>query len=164
MKCFISFFCNCARYWNLKEKIYRSAFSKKVLVCPKISKKGLRWTQNDGFLTFHKKFSLLFAISNLKWKKLQSPTFLCKPHIREKFWFSVIGENDLVQSDCRIIWSSISLEGIHQYLSFFAWRCSPRKDNMWGYFLWMGVSRHEQPCPGLHTLSREPFGLVLGDF
>ena len=163
MNWFISFFCNSACYWNLKaEKIHRSAFSKKVLFCPKISKKGPRWTQNDGFLTFHKKFSLLFAVSNLKWKKF--PTFLCKPHIREKFWFSVIGENDLVQSDCRIIWSSISLEGIHQYLSFFAWRCSPRKDNMWGYFLWMGVSRHEQPCPGLHTLSREPFGLVLGDF
>ena len=146
------------------EKNHRSAFSKKVLVCLKTSKKGPIWTQNDGFLTFHKHFSLLFAVSNLKWMKLQFPIFLCKPHIREKIWFSAIGENDLVQSDCRIIWSSISLEGIHQYLSFFAWRCSPRKDNMSGYFIWMGVSRHEQPCPGLHTLFRGPFGLVLGDF
>ena len=133
------------------EKIHRSAFSKKVLVCLKTSKKGPIWTQNDGFLTFHKNFSLLFAVSNLKWMKLQFPIFLCKPHIREKIWFSAIGENDLVQSDCRIIWSSISLEGI-QYINIFLFlhgdvhqeriTC---QDTLFGWAC-PDMNNHAQPC------------------
>ena len=41
-------------------------FSRKILVCPKIGKKGPKWTQNGAFLSFPKIFSLLFAGSNIK--------------------------------------------------------------------------------------------------
>ena len=65
----------------------------------------------------------------------------------------VIGENALVQSGYRILWSSISLEENNQYLRIFSWRKSPRKSSMLNYHFWFDMARHDQPCPNLPRLA-----------
>ena len=87
--------------------------------------------------------SLYFAGSNLKWRTLQFSIFLCIPHIRKNPNSHVIGKKALVQSDCRILWSSIFLEVMHQYFWFFELR---KKVSMLGsrtgyYFF--------KVCPGM---------------
>ena len=46
---------------------------------------------------------------------------LRKLHVLEKSDSSVMAQNALNKSDCSILWSSISLEGINQYLRFLFW-------------------------------------------
>lgn len=75
---------------------------------------------NVGFYNF------LFSCSNLIWENSGS---------------QVIGQNALVQSDCIIFLSSISLEGVTWYLGFFAWRKSLEKPNNWDYYLWVCLGR-----------------------
>ena len=45
----------------------------------------------------------------------------------------------LVQSECRILWSS--LEEIQQFpLGFFAWRYPSSEGSIWDYLFWLGVA------------------------
>ena len=57
-----------------------------------------------SFLEFYIKFC-----HNLKWKTLQFRVFLCISHNWENSGLQMIGPNALVQSDCRILWSAISV-------------------------------------------------------
>ena len=47
----------------------------------------------------------------------------------------------LVHSDCRILWSTIYLEGINWYLRIFAWRNASREGSIWDYQFWLGEAR-----------------------
>ena len=64
-------------------------------------------------------------------------------------FLQVSGQNALLQSDCRIIWSSISLEAMHWYLWYFIRRYSPKNVACKGTtFAWvcLGMSSHAQIC------------------
>ena len=87
--------------------------------------------QNRVFLVVLKFHHLVFAGINLNGKALQLSVFLCQSHIWENSGSQVVGQNTLVQSDWRILWSSISLEVIHQFLRFFSWIYLLRKATMW---------------------------------
>ena len=64
-------------------------------------------------------------------------------HIISSFWLKYA----FGQSNCFIIlWSSISLQGISEYLRFFSWRYSSLKRNFWGYCFWLGVVSNAQAC------------------
>ena len=46
----------------------------------------------------------------------------------------------VVQSDCSILWSTVSLDKSNWYLRFFAWRYASRKGSIWEFHLWLGVA------------------------
>ena len=46
----------------------------------------------------------------------------------------------LVESDCRILWSSVSLERIRWYLSWFVKSLSPTEGRIRDYNFWLGVA------------------------
>ena len=111
------FFCEIL-HSNRNLEVVESArrrFSRTVLVCLKIGKKGPRWPQSRVFLSCHKIFSLFFAGNN------QFSVFACKPHIWESSASQVIAQSTLIQSDHWIFRSSVSLERIRRYLWFFGW-------------------------------------------
>ena len=72
---FSSFVKFCIVTETKKQKSNRSRFSRKILVYPKIGKKGSKCS----FFTFTAILSLLFAGSSLKWKTLQNSG--------KKIWF-----------------------------------------------------------------------------
>ena len=45
---------------------------------------------------------------------------LLGPHAKKRYGSSVIAQSAFNKSDFRILWSSTSVEGIHQYLVFIA--------------------------------------------
>ena len=47
----------------------------------------------------------------------------------------------LVQTDCWILWSTISVERISWYLGWFSWRYSLREGSMWVHHLWLVEAR-----------------------
>ena len=65
---------------------------------------------------------------------------LQKPHVEPKSGFSVLTHNVLNQSDCRILWSSISLEGIVKQFNFFAWRWSSKEGSILDHHFWLSVA------------------------
>ena len=81
----------------------------------------------------------------------------CTNPYLEKFWCAFLGQNALIQSDCKTLWSSVSLEVILQFLWFFSWRYPPWKGSMWNYYFLFGVSRHSQLHPSLSILANSPF-------
>ena len=46
----------------------------------------------------------------------------------------------LVESDCRILWSSVSLERIKWYLSWFVRSLSPREGRIRDHNFWLGMA------------------------
>lgn len=71
----------------------------------------------------------------------------------------IIGLNAVVLSDYKILWSSLSLEGINQYLRVFAWMQSPRKGKTWHKPFLPDIPRHVQPHPKLPRLDTVLVGL-----
>ena len=67
----------------------------------------------------------------------------------------------LYQSHCRILRSSIALEGINQYLGCFAQRQLPGKNFKVITYLWLSVARYGLPHPILPRLAMFTFGLTL---
>ena len=64
-------------------------------------------------------------------------------------WFFTYGLKCFSQSDCSILWWSISLEGIKWYHSFFCMELSLREGNIWDYHFWLGwivVSLVQSDC------------------
>ena len=102
--------CSLFLFWNFAQRL--KSRNRNIIFSPTMCKKHLKLTQN-GFFSHHKIFSLFFAGSNIKWKALQFSVFLCKLHIWENTALPVIVQNTLTRSDCRILWSSISLERMH---------------------------------------------------
>ena len=85
-------------YWDLKEKHH----IRRNINCKK--RKNL----------YVKSVLLLFWFAkNWGWLGLYNKKLNC---------LCLTAQNTLNQSDCRILWSSIYLEGINIYLRFFAWR------------------------------------------
>ena len=81
----------------------RKAFSRKILLCPRMGKKALNCAQNRVFASFHKFLWLSFVWNNLKWNTVQLSVFYFSSSYSGKFCF--------ISS-----WSSISLKGMHEYL------------------------------------------------
>ena len=73
-------------------------------------------------MSFHKVLSLLFSGKNLKWKPSQVCFSVPTPYICENSCSKVLGQNIFIKLDCRILWSSISLKVMYQFLRFFIWR------------------------------------------
>ena len=55
----------------------------------------------------------------------------------------------LIQLDCRIIWLTISLEGINQDLPFFAWRKLSWEGSICDYHFWLSVASHVSCLVGI---------------
>ena len=68
--------------------------------------------------------------NNLKWKILWFSVFLCKPHIWKDYGSQVTSQNVLVKLDCKILWSSISLEGINWYLKLFCMEITTERQKL----------------------------------
>ena len=125
-----------------QKKVAEADFPEKFLFAlGKMGRNVLKWPQNWFAFEIYNILPLLFAESSIKWNKL--------PHA-------------LIQSDCWILWRSIYLELMGQFLCFFAWRCSPKKSNMLGFCFWMSVSRHDHLWPELSRISRSSFAQTWG--
>ena len=130
-----------------KQRKCKVSFPEKFLFSQKWSERA----HNGVFCSFHKILSLIFARSNLTWKT--NIKFAVFRHIWENFAWQDIGQNALIQSYSRILWSPKSLEGMHQYVWRFAWRYLHKKGSIIrGYCLCSSVSRQVQECPNLHNL------------
>ena len=104
------------------------------------------------FLSFQNMFALLFAGSNLKrilqFSYTKDLIFMCKPNIWENY--ASQGQIALVQSGCRILWSSISLEGLDQYFDIFDFlhgdiRQVASESIAFGW-VYPGIYSHAQTC------------------
>ena len=91
------------------------SFDAKFLFALNVAKNG---PKKEVILSFHKMLWLVFPRSNLKWKTLQS-LFSCANLISDS---QAIDQNALVEPDCGILWSSIYLEEMPNFLGFFVWR------------------------------------------
>ena len=135
---FISFFLK----FCITEKSDRSRFARKILVRPKMCRKGAEWS----FFEFSWHFVIIFRGSNLKWKKdITVLCFLVQPPCLGKFWFTsymlkfshtIRFQDSLI---INILWNN------NQFVWFFTWRYKPRKGSIWDYYFWLGVSSYAQP-------------------
>ena len=85
---------------------------------------------------FWKALSLLFSGDNLKLNTLQFFVFLCKPHIWKILFQDLYVKCRVVQPDWRILWSSISMEGINSYHRLFE---LASETNAIIVFVWTGL-------------------------
>ena len=95
-----------------KEKSDRSRFSRKIFVCTEMGKKGPQLTKIKFLLSFHKILSLLL-LKVSKIERCYNSLFSCA---KNTSGLQFIRQNSLtlIQSDCRIFLSSISLEVMRQ--------------------------------------------------
>ena len=130
-----------------KSKSDRNGFSSKILIFQNKFKffislkwiKGPKLAQHGVFMSFHKILSLFYVESSLK--RRYNTVSVCKPHTWENFTSQVIGQNAFIKADCRNLWSSISLEGMHGYYWIFVRRYSPRIVRIWDYYFRLALPR-----------------------
>ena len=115
---------------------------------------GPKWVKNRFFLkVFWKILPILFPVSILKQKVLWFSNYLCKPYVWENCGSQVTGQNSFFQSDWKILWSSMSLEGIYQALDF--WHGHRHYRNITtDYHFWLDVARCPHWRPNMLGLAR----------
>ena len=112
--------------------------------------KWAKWSKSRGFVKrFWKIFSLFLIGSNGKWNIFWVSIFLCKPHIWENYGSQVMVQNALLQSNCKVLRSSMYLEGINLYLRFLHryihWRkVATETITLW--WVWSSLPSHAQTC------------------
>ena len=84
--------------------------------------------------------------------------FLFETLFLENFASQNIAQNLFVQSDCRMLWLLVFLEGMYKCFWFSAWRYSPAKGSVWEYYFWLDMSRHAQSRPDLSRRVKSVFG------
>ena len=91
-------------------KTDRALFFRKIHFSPNLDKKGPKWPQKRFLWIFWKILSLIFLGNNLKWKLLLLLIFQHQSHIWQNSGSSVLSQNAVRQSNCRILWNVISCE------------------------------------------------------
>lgn len=101
-------FCIAKKIY-IQKKVTETDFQKKFMFAPKSVKEAQKSPEMEFFASW-KILSFLFAGNNLKLKSLLFFIFFCKPHIKENSGSLVTSQNAVIQSECRVLWLSISSE------------------------------------------------------
>ena len=111
------------------EKRNRIGFSRKILFTLKSAKKRPQMGPKWSFYDFSKKFPKRFAGVKMKNERYWSYLFSCanplsrweNSRLQVNGW--ILGQNAIIQSDYKILWSSISLEVMHVSIASISLLC-----------------------------------------